>query len=658
MTASAPPTTIAVIGAGAAGMSAALHAARRGHDLVVLDPLGPGGQLVNAGVIDTLPGLSADATGPDLVARLVEQLAAYDVTWIPERAVQVRGRADRFLVVTDAGTEAVADAVVVASGSSLRTLDVPGARELVHRGVSDCAVCDGPLFRDRPVAVVGGGDAAAEAAAHLSTLCSRVHLVHRGEELAAIAELRRRVDGLPNIERRPNTELRSVVGRDAVEAVEIEPATGPTTSIPVAALFVAVGVDPDTSPVSGLVELDPSGHVVVDASLATSIPGVFAAGAVRGGSSGQLAGAIGDGVTAAVSADRWLRGVSTPVDATAAPAPTARREAEAPRSEFVDYADFFDSMDKAGVGDGLPLVPPTRARVDHFAAAIGASADDELASLPDGRRLSYRDLVTSSILAGCRPEYLPAVLAATRSFLADLADRQARLRDAVSVIVVNGPVRNAIDLNCSDALFGPGWRANATIGRALQLFVRTHLGVGPPVAFGDPGQITFCFGEDEEKSPWVPLHVQRGFDADESAVTVFHTDVYRHMLDRAHADADGIVDYLRLFLRGQASGTRLFGDVPLSLMIVVGEELRRQLAPRYSKAALGEELFRLLTAADGTPFGPIDVRGPDAISIIGAGGLATPALWCFVSTTPPPRTVRVVEHAAATTAVDDRALVQ
>jgi hypothetical protein len=225
--------------------------------------------------------------------------------------------------------------------------------------------------------------------------------------------------------------------------------------------------------------------------------------------------------------------------------------------------------------------------------------------------------------------------------LHDIDRRRHLLADSILAVVVNGPVRLQIDLNCSDGLFGPGWRANATIGRALRLFATGPLAIPVAAGFGDPGQYAFCFGEDEEKSPWTPLHVERGGDPDSSAVTVFPAAIYRQVMDRAHNDSGGIVDYITLFLRGRAAGTRLFGDQPLSLMVVVGQELRRLLAPDYDKARLRDELFARVTADDGTPFGPIAVDAPDDVLVVAAGGVAFPTVWVLTTPSGPPATIAI-----------------
>jgi hypothetical protein len=237
------------------------------------------------------------------------------------------------------------------------------------------------------------------------------------------------------------------------------------------------------------------------------------------------------------------------------------------------------------------------------------------------------------------------VFAAVRSLAANTrattASDPSTLQDSVLAVVVNGPVRLAVDMNCSDGLLGPGWRANASIGRALRLFATGPLGIARSSGFGDAGQYTVCFGEDEEKSDWVPLQVERGLSPTTSTVTVFPATIYRQVMDRAHQDSHGIVDYLNLFIRGRASGLSLFEGQAVSLMIVIGQELRRLLSPDYSKESLRKELHRRITATDDVPFGPVSVPFEDDLSIVAAGGVAFPTAWVFTSPASSPATIPV-----------------
>jgi Pyridine nucleotide-disulphide oxidoreductase len=413
---------------------------------------------------------------------------------------------------------------------------------------------------------------------------------------------------------------------------------------PTSAVFTAVGRDVDAASFCRQLAQDRSGRLKVDSHLACSIPGVFAAGAARSGSSDQLAAAMGDGTTAGATAVRWWQGEielsgvteSTGTRATQ-PHPDRGSAADSHHRKFRTYADYLDEMELAGKGDGFPLVPPTPARIETFLAAAGLVENDEIG--PGGHLA--RDVAMCAVAAGCRPDYAGIAVASVRSLLAGLDQTRTTLADATLPIVINGPVRLATDMNCSDGLFGPGWRANATLGRAVRLYATHVLGIGAASGFGDPGQYTLCIGEDEEKSPWAPLHVQRGFHPDDSTATVFPAAIYRHMMDRRHTDGKGIVDFLTLFLRGRASGTLLFGDEPLSLLLVIAQEQRRHLTVDYSKEDLRTVLFERITADDGTPFAPLNLPSEDHLAIVAAGGVAQPSAWVFTSTGPPPVSVRI-----------------
>jgi hypothetical protein len=302
------------------------------------------------------------------------------------------------------------------------------------------------------------------------------------------------------------------------------------------------------------------------------------------------------------------------------------------------YAEYFDGMCDAGIGDGLPLVPPTSDRVERFLVAAGIDGDEEIVSTG----IVASDAAASAVAAGCLPEYAGIVFAAIKSFASSIEPNRATLSDSALVTVVNGPIRLPVDMNCSDALLGPGWRSNATIGRALRLFATGPLGLSMSAGFGDPGQYSLCFGEDEEKSEWLPLHVERGYSSSTSAVTVFPAPIYRQVMDLAHSESKGVIEYVSLFIRGRASGTSLFREQPVSLMVLIGQELRRILAPDFTKASLRGELFERITAVDGSPFGPISMSSENDISVVAAGGVAFPALWVFTTPAPSPKTVPIV----------------
>lgn len=206
-----------------------------------------------------------------------------------------------------------ARAVIVATGSRLRRLGVPGEERLWGKGVSQCASCDGPLFRNRVAGVVGGGDSALQEALELAGHVGQVIVFHRGEELSAQQTYRRRVLEHPKIGVRFGTVVEEILGEDSVAGVRTrEPATGAAAEVELAALFVFVGTEPNTGFLRELLRLDGDGRVPTDTWLRTELPGVLAAGDVRRDSAGQAIAAAGDGATAAVAAHRYLAGGSWP----------------------------------------------------------------------------------------------------------------------------------------------------------------------------------------------------------------------------------------------------------------------------------------------------------------------------------------------------------
>jgi hypothetical protein len=191
--------------------------------------------------------------------------------------------------------------------------------------------------------------------------------------------------------------------------------------------------------------------------------------------------------------------------------------------------DEFEELFARGVTDGLPVVPPTPERVARAIAAAGRPADELIAEVPPGYgRATVERIAVNAVMAGCRPEYLPVVIAGVEAMCDDAFDLHGLggTTDAVApLFIINGPVRRTLDVNCGVGVFGPGWRANATIGRALRL-VWANLGGARAggismSTFSQPGRYSYCIGEWEEESPWAPLHVERGFAPEESTIAAF-----------------------------------------------------------------------------------------------------------------------------------------
>lgn len=298
---------VAVVGAGPAGLTAALYAARAGLSVVVLEALMPGGQMGETGRIDNYPGFPEGVSGFDLTMQMQEQCTRFGVEFVNEGLASCDLATAPKRLDTAART-LWARAVIVATGSHSRKLDVPGEAELAGRGVSYCATCDGNFFRGKTVVVVGGGNTAAADAIYLSRICETVHLVHRRDRLRATAAEQRRIADIDNVVFHMNKTVRTIEGEGgAVSGVVIEDVqTGETEEIPASAVFVAVGKVPNTDVFAGQLPLDEAGCVRADESGATGVAGVFAAGDVRAKRLRQVATAVGDGANAAEAAAEWL----------------------------------------------------------------------------------------------------------------------------------------------------------------------------------------------------------------------------------------------------------------------------------------------------------------------------------------------------------------
>jgi thioredoxin reductase (NADPH) len=222
--------------------------------------------------------------------------------------LRLEGEAPAFRLVTGEG-EIGARVVIVATGASLRSLNVPGEERLKGKGVSHCASCDAPMLRDAVVAVVGGGDSALQESLTLAQHASRVIVFHRGEALSAQESFCERVRSHPRIELRPKCLVEEIVGDSVVTGVRVRADGGEVQTVEAAAVFVYTGLAPNTAFLEGRLRLDESGRIPADAATATALAGLFAAGSVRSGWPGRAVASAGDGTAAAVAAHRYLRGI-------------------------------------------------------------------------------------------------------------------------------------------------------------------------------------------------------------------------------------------------------------------------------------------------------------------------------------------------------------
>jgi thioredoxin reductase (NADPH) len=300
---------LVVVGGGVAGLSAGLTAARLGRKTHVLSGPELGGRLISIERIDGYPGFPDGIPGYDLGPIIQEQASGAGAEFSDAEATALQADGDGWRVTTARG-DVRARAVVIATGTTLKTLGIPGEEQLRGKGVSHCASCDAPLLRGRVVGVVGGGDSALQEALTLAQHVQRVIILHRGAGFSAQAAYVQQVLENPKIEVRFGTIVEEALGNGGLTSVRTRNmGDGKTDQVELAGLFVYVGLAPATAWLNGTVALDASGRVTVDDELRSSQDGVFAAGTVRAGSIGRAASATGDGATAALSADRYLKGL-------------------------------------------------------------------------------------------------------------------------------------------------------------------------------------------------------------------------------------------------------------------------------------------------------------------------------------------------------------
>jgi len=297
---------VVVAGAGIAGLTAALTSARLGRSTLVLTGGIPGGLLLSIDRIDGAPGYPEGVPGYELCPLTQQQASDAGAELSMAELTGLRADDGGWLLATGDG-EIAARAVILATGAGFRALGVPGEERLRGHGVSTCASCDAPLLRDRSAVVVGGGDSALQEALTLAESASSVVVLQRGDELTAQEAYRRPVLEHPRIEVRTGVEVEEISGDERVAGVRARTiASGATEEMAADAVFAFVGLEPNTSFLDGLLELDVTRRIVTDTALRTPQPGVLAAGIVRSGAAGRAAASAGDGAAAAIAADRYL----------------------------------------------------------------------------------------------------------------------------------------------------------------------------------------------------------------------------------------------------------------------------------------------------------------------------------------------------------------
>ena len=294
-----------IIGAGPAGMTAALYAARSNLKVALLEAGIPGGQMNNTSDIENYPGY-ANISGPELAEKMFEPLEALGVEHLFGRAENIVDQGSYKEIMTDDGL-LQAKTVIIATGSNHRLLGVPGEEELNSRGVSYCAVCDGAFFRDEDLMVVGGGDSAVEEAIFLTQFAKSVTIVHRRDSLRAQKVLQDRAFSNEKIHFAWNTVVEEIKGDNRVTSLLLKDVqTGQVREQAAGGVFIYVGLDPVSDFATELGILDENGWVVTDDHMRTSVPGVFAVGDVRQKDLRQVTTAVGDGAVAGQEAYKYI----------------------------------------------------------------------------------------------------------------------------------------------------------------------------------------------------------------------------------------------------------------------------------------------------------------------------------------------------------------
>jgi thioredoxin reductase (NADPH) len=305
-----------IIGGGPAGLTAAQYGARANLPVLVIEQLAPGGQALLIDKIENYPGIAPDTSGYDFAETLRRQAEGFGAEFLSDSVLSLEKEEGRFRLTLGSGGTLEAPAVIIATGARHRTLDIPGEAEFYGRGVSYCATCDGPFFKNKKIFVVGGGDAACDEAQYLSRLSPQVVLIHRRDRFRAQKAIAERTIGNPNIEVRFNTRMLEIRGDGQVSSVLLERTnTAARYEEDAAAVFIFAGTIPQTAFVSGLsagsgagadLEFDENGYIVTDQAMAAAVPGLFVAGDVRAAPFRQLVAAAGEGAVAAHSAAAYI----------------------------------------------------------------------------------------------------------------------------------------------------------------------------------------------------------------------------------------------------------------------------------------------------------------------------------------------------------------
>ena len=306
------------IGRGPAGYTAAIYAARADLKPVIYTGMEPGGQLTTTTEVDNFPGYPDGIDGPTMMVQLQNQAERFGtevrIGFINQVEFSTK-RGGMHKAFTEDGTEIQAQTIIISTGATAKYLGLPSEQRLRGGGVSACAVCDGFFYKGQEVAIIGGGDTAAEEATYLAKICSKVTMLVRKEQMRASKAMQHRVTNTPNIVLKYNTEIDEVLGKQVVEGLRMKNnATGTTEEISITGLFIAIGHKPNTDIFKGQLDMDDAGYLITKGKTTdTNLPGVFASGDVQDKEYRQAVTAAGTGCMAALDAERYLQAVESSV---------------------------------------------------------------------------------------------------------------------------------------------------------------------------------------------------------------------------------------------------------------------------------------------------------------------------------------------------------
>jgi thioredoxin reductase (NADPH) len=297
---------LVIIGGGPAGLTAGLYAQRGRLKTLLIEKLIPGGQILTTDWVDNYPGFPEGVSGFDLVEKMRSQTERFELPIVSEEISSLSVKGNDKVIVGSQNTY-TAKSVIIASGAVHKKLGVPGEALLGGKGVSYCATCDGPFFRDQEVAVVGGGDTAVQEAIFLTRFTKKVYLIHRRDQYRACRMLQEKALANQVIQPVWNARVEKIMGTAEVEGVHLKMIDdSPDRHLPVKGVFIFVGIKPNTEWLGGLLALDGEGFIKTNDRMATSVRGIFAAGDVRHKLLRQITTAVGDGASAAFAAERYL----------------------------------------------------------------------------------------------------------------------------------------------------------------------------------------------------------------------------------------------------------------------------------------------------------------------------------------------------------------